>query len=114
MKYSSAFAKKSLLVLVVAFTVGCHNMYDNNEIKEPKEQYTYDSDFKRLVKNISVKEKGQNSITYEYKEVRVDEVGVLAARYCDETYGMPAHLKSIKLHKNNARLATFHCNDLQK
>ncbi len=73
----------------------------------------YDSTYDRFIKNVFIKEKGESSITYEYRDVRVDEVALLASKYCEETYKTPAHLQTIRLHKNNSRLATFHCYELQ-
>ncbi|MDD4555832.1 MAG: hypothetical protein PHE89_00690 [Alphaproteobacteria bacterium] len=74
---------------------------------------TYDSTYDRFVKNVFIREKTPNSIVYEYRDVRVDEVALLAGKYCQETYQAPAHLQAIRLHKNNSRLATFHCYELQ-
>lgn len=82
----------------------------SNEYRTENEEDVYE----HFVNNISIKEKGRYSITYEYKDVRVDDIAVLAAKYCNETYSTQAHLKSINLHKNNYRLATFHCHDLQE
>lgn len=84
--------------------------YDNDEMQRTE---SYDETYDRLTNNIFIKEKAPYSITYEYKDVRVDDIAVLAARYCKETYNTLAHLKSITLHKNNYRLATFHCHNLQ-
>ncbi|MFV0625742.1 MAG: hypothetical protein ACK5N8_00140 [Alphaproteobacteria bacterium] len=100
---------KTVLFFVLALTVSSctSNKPDTNESSP------YDSTYDRFIKNVFIKEKGQNAITYEYRDVRVDEVAQLASRYCDETYGTPAHLQTIRLHKNNSRLATFHCYELQ-
>lgn len=101
--------KKILFLLTTILIIsGCATTSQPQRADEEVEAYN------RLTGNISIKEKGRYSITYEYKDVRVDDIAVLAARYCKETYNTQAHLKSVTLHKNNYRLATFHCHDLQE
>ena len=76
---------------------------------------TYSEDEMRFRQNISVKAKGANFVTYEYKDVRVDELASLAIKYCeDNAQGTNAHLKEIILYRNNARRATFDCINLAK
>ena len=36
------------------------------------------------MQNVAVKEETARFVTYEYKDVRIDEVSSLAARYCAE------------------------------
>ncbi|MBQ2811407.1 MAG: hypothetical protein IJF12_04475 [Alphaproteobacteria bacterium] len=73
----------------------------------------YDSDAVRYRQNISVKDKGDTFVTYEYKDVRVDELASLAIKYCEEVaQGTNAHLREIVLYRNNARRATFDCVNL--
>lgn len=99
----------SLTILLSACSISRSGEYSSVDTEQENSNRTLD----RFVQNAFVKEKGDHSITYEYRDIRVDELAGLAARYCVDTYNMPAHLKSIRLHKNNARLATFHCQDLQ-
>ena len=75
----------------------------------------YEDDAQRYRQNISVKAKGDNFVTYEYKDVRVDEVASLAIKYCeDNAQGTNANLKEIILYRNHARRATFDCVNLAK
>ncbi len=75
-------------------------------------EVTYINDFNRIVDNVIIKEKTPKYIAYEYKDVRVDEVGMLANRYCRELdYNRKAVLRDIILNKNYKRIATFDCLD---
>lgn len=95
--------------LILVF-LACACSYQKNEFFSRGTTYQID-DHERLVNNIFIKATDPYAITYEYKDVRVDEVAALAVRYCQDTYQKPAHLQSVTLHKNNSRLATFHCVD---
>lgn len=44
----------------------------------------YSSNIERFMQNVAVKEETARFVTYEYKDVRIDEVSSLAARYCAE------------------------------
>jgi|GEM_PF-648261 len=67
----------------------------------------------RFVNNVVIRRRSPNFITYEYKEVRVDELAPLASRYCQENGGRTAILRDVILHKNYSRWATFDCLTLQ-
>lgn len=99
-----------LFLVGVMLSVSACRSNDTDEISKEE----YDSVYERFINNVSIRERAPYTIVYEYRDVRIDELAVLAARYCQETYNMPAHLKSIRLHRNNSRLATFHCNNLQE
>lgn len=73
----------------------------------------YDSDYERFFQNVVIKEKTPHFITYEYKDVRIDEVASLASRYCDEQGHKFAYLHDTVLFKNMSRRATFDCLELQ-
>ena len=76
---------------------------------------TYADDADRYRQNISVKEEGDGFVTYEYKDVCIDEVATLAIVYCQEKAPTTAaHLREIVLYRNNARRATFDCLNLAK
>lgn len=62
-----------------------------------------------LVGNVIIAERSAYSITYEYHDVRVDEVAELAAMYCQDHGRSSADLENILLYKNNNRRATFYC-----
>ncbi|MDR1693910.1 MAG: membrane lipoprotein lipid attachment site-containing protein [Lactobacillaceae bacterium] len=95
-------------ILAVSACSSSNTDYETQTVQNDDEIY------QRFIDNVSIKEKGPYSITYEYKDIRVDDIAVFAAKYCKETYNTYAHLKSVALHKNNYRLATFHCHDLQQ
>lgn len=73
-----------------------------------REEYA-EPNFDRFVSNVVIHKKSPYFITYEYKNVRVDEVAMLAAMYCQEQNNRQAYLRDIILHKNHSRRATFDC-----
>lgn len=80
---------------------------------EPLEQLAYDSAYDRFLNNVVIKARSDNYVTYEYKDVRVDELAPIASRYCQEHGNRTAVLRSVILYKNFARRATFDCLRLQ-
>ena len=72
-----------------------------------------DSAYEHFLRNVVIKRRSPNFITYEYKEIRVDELSPLAARYCRENGNRTAVLRSVILFKNYSRRATFDCLNLQ-
>lgn len=74
----------------------------------------YFSASERFLENIRIKQADEFGITYEYKDVRIDEIAFLAAQYCYEQKGRKAVLFDSQLYKNFSRRATFHCLELQK
>ncbi len=80
---------------------------------EPVEELVYDSAYNRFLNNVVIKSRSENHVTYEYKDVRVDELAPLASRYCQENGNRTAVLRSVILYKNFARRATFDCMRLQ-
>ena len=73
----------------------------------------YESDYERFFRNVVIKEKTPHYITYEYKDVRIDEIAYLASRYCHEQNGKTAYLHDTILYRNFLRRATFDCLELQ-
>ena len=72
----------------------------------------YKNDHDRYIKNIVVKEKSEYGITYEYKDVRIDELASAAAKYCNQL-GKKAMLISTSLYHNNKMRSAFMCEVLQ-
>ena len=95
-----------LICSLVVFLAAC------SVIKEPVVQ-GYASDYERFFENVVIKEKTPHFITYEYKDVRIDEIASLASRYCDEQGHKYAYLHDAVLFKNMSRRATFDCLELQ-
>ncbi len=73
---------------------------------------SYDADFVRYKQNIILKQHDQNFVSYEYKNVRVDEVASAAIKYCQDLKGQNAKLLEVVMRPNHSRLATFECIDL--
>ena len=74
---------------------------------------SYGVHYDKLLDNVRIKQSDAFGITYEYKDVRIDEIAYLAAQYCYEQNGKRAYLYDSQLYKNYARRATFHCLELQ-
>ena len=74
---------------------------------QPVEKLVYDSAYDRFLDNVVIKARSENYVTYEYKDVRVDELAPIASRYCLEHGNRTAVLRSVILYKNYARRATF-------
>ena len=73
----------------------------------------YASDADRYRQNIVLKAAGDTYVTYEYSDVRIDDVATLASAYCFENApGLKAYLRDIYMYRNNKRRATFDCVNL--
>ena len=68
-----------------------------------------DEEYARYVKNVTIAGQGENFITYEYSNIRVDELAVFAALYCFDHGQKRAYLDNITLYQNNNRRARFSC-----
>ena len=71
----------------------------------------FNPDYNRYAENVSVVSQNSLFVTYEYKNIRVDEIAALAALYCQSQNNKQAVLYDIVLHKNNSRRATFACEE---
>ncbi len=53
---------------------------------------------------------GADFVTYQYKNVRVDEISPLASMYCaDIAYGGSPYLREVSMYHNGFMRATFDC-----
>ncbi len=53
---------------------------------------------------------GSDFVTYQYKNVRVDEISPLASMYCaDVAYGGSSYLREVTMYHNGFMRATFDC-----
>ena len=60
--------------------------------------------------NVAMKEHGEDFVTYEYRDVRVDQLLPLARQFCAEKgLGEEPVLRQILLYRNNMRRASFVC-----
>ncbi len=66
-------------------------------------------DYKTFLRRIAVKDGSDNFVTYEYRDIRVDELMPLAARYCSEKGNRTALLRKINVYSGKSRRVTFDC-----
>lgn len=69
-------------------------------------------DYNHIAAHTRVVSKSPNFVTYEYKDIRVDEIAPVAALYCQDRGGKQAVLYEILTRPDNARRATFVCRNL--
>lgn len=75
----------------------------------PEIEPAYGNDYERFADNVRIKMQDEYSITYEYKDVRIDEIAFMASEYCHEQGDKRAVLHDSQLFKNFSRRATFDC-----
>ncbi len=62
------------------------------------------------VNDVFVVGEGNDFVTYQYKNVRVDEISPLASMYCaDVSYGGSPYLREVTMYHNGFMRATFDC-----
>lgn len=122
-----------VLCLLCVLTVGCRTyhsgpLFQDNEsrvqptrvevsqstVVEPRVQVS-ESTISETPQHVGVatKARGEDYVTYEYSNVRVDALLPMAQKYCvqkNETW--QAVLQEILLYRNNMRRATFVCRGL--
>ena len=79
-------------------------------IKAPavsKDVKVNESDYQSFSRRVAVKGSSDNFITYEYRDIRVDELMPLAAHYCSEHGNRTAILRKINLYHGYYRRVTF-------
>lgn len=106
--------KKILLALpfILSLTVSCSA--NDKQINVSQEDYISAEDVARYQNNIVEKRRGPTYVSYEYRDVRIDELTPLAVYYCSEKApGTKAYLREIIMRENHSRLATFDCLNLQ-
>ena len=60
--------------------------------------------------DVFVVDEGADFVTYQYKNVRVDEISPLASMYCaDIAYGGSPYLREVSMYHNGFMRATFDC-----
>ena len=60
--------------------------------------------------DVFVVSEGSDFVTYQYKNVRVDEISPLASLYCaDMTSGSSPYLREVSMFRNGFMRATFDC-----
>lgn len=60
--------------------------------------------------DVFVVNEGADYVTYQYKDVRVDEISPLASLYCaDVSMGASPYLREVSMYHNGFMRATFDC-----
>ena len=60
--------------------------------------------------DVFVVSEGSDFVTYQYKDVRVDEISPLASLYCaDASIGTSPYLREVSMYHNGFMRATFDC-----
>lgn len=60
--------------------------------------------------DVFVVSEGDDFVTYQYKNVRVDEISPLASLYCaDASLGASPYLREVSMYHNGFMRATFDC-----
>ena len=71
-----------------------------------------DDDYKAFASRVSMIDSTSNAAGYQYRDVRVDEIMPLAARYCREHGNRRAILRKINLYHGYYRRISFDCVNL--
>ena len=103
-----------MMSVILCMTVACANNEKQVVVCEENYQGNYfsEADKAHYRENIVEKRRGERYVSYEYQNVRIDEIAALAAYYCEQK-SKKAYLREIVMRENHSRLATFDCVDLQ-
>ena len=88
---------------------------ENEDVYVDEEAYAEGNAFEnegRLISanDVFVVSEGQDFVTYQYKNIRVDEVSPLASMYCaDVAFGGSPYLREVSIYHNGFMRATFDC-----
>ncbi len=96
--------KQSFLFFLIVLLAACSSS---------REEVIFAPDYNRIAANATVVSKSPYYVTYEYKNIRVDEIAPIAAEYCFNRGGLQASLYEVVTHRNNARRATFVCKKIE-
>ena len=66
-------------------------------------------DYNHIAAHVQVVDKSPTFVTYEYKDISVDEVAPVAAVYCYDRGNKQASLYEITTRPDNSRRAVFVC-----
>ena len=101
--------KKILTIMILSIALsGCAFFSEDNE-EEVRTSIVTDAEYADFAKNVTVVAQKEDYVEYEYKNIRVDDMAVLAALYCHDQDKKKAYLDKIILYQNNARRAKFIC-----
>ena len=103
------FLKNNFIMIGITLVLCGSISACQQSIELPPEPQGKQIDFNKFVGKVIVAEKSPSSVVYEYQDVRVDEVSLLASMYCQDHGNRNAYLEKINLYKNNRRRASFYC-----
>ena len=113
---------KRLALFLLFFVNACTTSYYlmdeevvyNDEIQRVEDvRFVANEGDEMTQRNVFVVDEGANFVTYQYKEVRVDEISPLASMYCaDVASGKDAFLRDVSMFHNGYMRATFDCVNL--
>lgn len=110
--------KKVLLFVFALMLNACSTSYILMEDGEPalnENDISYSESMikeERLISgnDVFVVGEGDDFVTYQYRNVRVDEISPLASLYCaDVSYGGSPYLREVSIFHNGFMRATFDC-----
>ena len=85
--------------------------YTEEVLNEGDTEYSIAEEGRLITANdVFVVGEGNDFVTYQYKNVRVDEISPLATMYCaDVAFGGSPYLREVSLYHNGFMRATFDC-----
>ena len=85
--------------------------YTEEVLNEGDAEYSIAEEGRLITANdVFVVGEGNDFVTYQYKNVRVDEISPLASMYCaDVAFGGSPYLREVSLYHNGFMRATFDC-----
>lgn len=117
--------KKILVLLMVFVLSACTTKYilmdeEGNPVKEGYYTENTQNDGGVLgaqamekvfaTNDVFVVKEGSDFVTYQYKNVRVDEISPLASLYCaDASFGGSSYLREVSMYHDGFMRATFDC-----
>lgn len=106
MKIKDAVYVWAVLAVSAVLICSCRSTQENTDINKDEPMILDTTRFKGKVKAI---EENKDDVVYEYSDIRIDQVSVLATMYCNQKGSRRAYLDKVNLYKNNARRAKFFC-----
>ncbi len=96
-------------VLEGEYTHQMQNIH-SDEMPSSNMQTFVSSQHEITANDVFVVGEGEDFVTYQYKNVRVDEISPLASLYCaDVAFGGSPYLREVTLYHNGFMRATFDC-----
>ena len=93
------------------FMVSDNEEYNNAQSFDEQYELQAENDGRLISANdVFVVGEGSDFVTYQYKNVRVDEISPLASMYCaDVAFGGSPYLREVSIYRNGFMRATFDC-----